>query len=113
MKAVVYHGHEDFRLDTIADASLEARTDAVVRVERTAICGSDLHLWHAPTMEIPGFTMGHEVLGVVEDVGQDVQTLAKGDRVLVSCTTGCGNCWMCNHQQWGGCSWIVSRRTCS
>ncbi len=103
MKAVVYHGHEDFRVQQVADPGLQEASDALVRVTRSAICGSDLHLWHAPTMGSPGFTMGHEVLGVVEDVGDDVQGLKKGDRVLVSCTTGCGRCWMCQHDEYGGC----------
>lgn len=103
MKAVVYHGHEDFRVDHVEDPKLLAPTDAVVRTVRTAICGSDLHLWHAPTMEIPGFTLGHEVLGVVEDVGADVRSVKPGDRVLVSCTAGCGDCQMCRHDAWGAC----------
>lgn len=103
MKAVVYHGQEDFRVEQVDDPGLQEANDALVRVTRTAICGSDLHLWHAPTMASAQFTMGHEVLGVVEDVGADVQGLAKGDRVLVSCTTGCGHCWMCKHDEYGGC----------
>ena len=103
MKAVVYHGHEDFRVDRVDDPSIQSPTDAVVRAVRTAICGSDLHLWHAPTMEVPGFTMGHEVLGVVEDVGSEVTRVLKGDRVLVSCTAGCGRCQMCHADAWGAC----------
>jgi threonine dehydrogenase-like Zn-dependent dehydrogenase len=103
MKAVIYHGHEDFRVEQVPDAEIQDSTDAVVRVTRTAICGSDLHMWHGPTLEVGGFTMGHEVLGVVEDIGSDVSGLRKGDRVLVSCTTGCGQCWMCRHDEYGGC----------
>lgn len=103
MRAVVYHGQEDFRVDQVPDPKLDAATDAIVRVTRTAICGSDLHMWHAPTIEAPGWVLGHEVLGVVEEAGTEVRTLRKGDRVLVSCTTGCGSCWMCSHQAWGGC----------
>jgi len=103
MKAVVYHGQEDFRVDHVEDPKILEPTDAIVRTVRTAICGSDLHMWHAPTMEIQGFTVGHEVLGVVEDVGADVRHIKKGDRVLVSCTTGCGHCQMCQHDAWGAC----------
>lgn len=103
MKAVVYHGHEDVRVDHVDDPRCLESTDAVIQVTRTAICGSDLHLWHAPTLEVPGFTMGHEVLGVVTDVGRDVQRYSKGDRVLVSCTAGCGMCEMCRHDAWGSC----------
>lgn len=103
MKAVVYHGKEDMRVDNVDDPKITDPNDAIVRVVRTAICGSDLHMWHAPTSEWAGFTMGHEVLGEIEEVGGDVRTLSKGDRVLVSCTTGCGGCWMCRHENWGGC----------
>ena len=83
MKAVVYHGHEDFRVEQVDDPALQAGTDAIVRVTRTAICGSDLHMWHGPTIPIPGFIMGHEVLGVIEDVGNDVHALKKGDQVAL------------------------------
>ena len=113
MKAVVYHGHEDFRVDHVDDPSLLAPTDAIVRSVRTAICGSDLHLWHAPTREIQGFTMGHEVLGVVEDVGSEVTRIRKGDRVLVSCTTGCDRCRASSERRWRPSveGWIRRRRS--
>ena len=108
MKAVVYHGHEDMRVESVPDPGLEAETDVLVRVERTAICGSDLHLWH---MEAPneggmgtGFTVGHEFLGTVESVGSAVRSVAKGDRVLVSCTIGCGQCDSCRRGVYSGCS---------
>jgi 2-desacetyl-2-hydroxyethyl bacteriochlorophyllide A dehydrogenase len=96
MKAIVYRGPKDFRLESVPDATLRSDTDAVVRVVRTAICGSDLHLWHGamPVAE-SGFAVGHEVVGVVEDAGRAVRTLRKGDRVLVACTTGCGACAAC------------------
>ncbi|MGB0618512.1 MAG: alcohol dehydrogenase catalytic domain-containing protein [Myxococcota bacterium] len=103
MKAVVYHGQEDFRVENVDDPTLLAPTDAIVRTLRTAICGSDLHFWHAPSREVPPFTVGHEVLGIVEDVGSDVRRVKKGDRVIVSCTTGCGLCQMCAHDAWGAC----------
>jgi alcohol dehydrogenase len=96
MRAIVYHGPKDFRVESVPDAGLRADTDVVVRVTQTAICGSDLHLWHGamPVAET-GFAVGHEVVGVVEDAGRAVRTLRKGDRVLVSCTTGCGACTPC------------------
>src|SRR5215471_9233688 len=96
MKAIVYRGPKDFRLESVPDAVLRNDTEVLVRVTRTAICGSDLHLWHGgmPVAE-SGFAVGHEVVGVVEDAGRAVRTLRKGDRVLVACTTGCGTCAPC------------------
>lgn len=104
MKAIVYHGPKDFRLDSVPDAALRDDSDVVVRVTRSAICGSDLHLWHGgmPVAET-GFAVGHEVVGVVEDAGRAVRTLRKGDRVLVSCTTGCGTCAPCREHLASAC----------
>ncbi len=104
MKGIVFHGKEDFRFEDVADPKILAQSDAIVRVERTAICGSDLHLWHGGAMSgEAGFTVGHEFLGVVEDVGSAVQGLKRGDRVLASCTIGCGSCSMCRRQMYSGC----------
>ena len=103
MQAIVYHGPRDFRVDGIPDPEIREPTDAVVRIERTAICGSDLHLWHGEPLPFSDFAMGHEFLGVVEDVGADVRRFARGDRVLVSCTTGCGSCAMCHDHLYTGC----------
>ena len=107
MKAMVFHGHEDIRLDDVRDPELEDQSDVLLEVERTAICGSDLHLWHledpaAAGIE-PGFTVGHEFLGRVAEVGKAVGTVAKGDRVLVSCTIGCGQCDSCRRGTYSGC----------
>ena len=96
MKAIVYHGKEDFRYENTADPKLQAEGDTIVRVQRTAICGSDLHLWHGGLGDtvgpVPGFAVGHEFLGVVEEAGKGVHGFKKGDRVLASCTVGCGTC---------------------
>ena len=96
MKAIVYHGPRDFRVDSIDDPKIQDSRDAIVRIERTAICGSDLHLWHGDPLPIGGFVMGHEFLGVIEDVGSEVGRFSRGDRVLVSCTIGCGHCASCH-----------------
>lgn len=104
MKGIVYHGPEDFRVEQVTDAGLVRDDDVVVRVSRTSICGSDLHLWHGPALPVSGFTIGHEFVGVVEDAGREVRRFKRGDRVLASCTTGCGHCGMCTRGQWGGCS---------
>lgn len=103
MKAVVYHGTEDFRVERVDDPKLEADTDAVVRVTRTAICGSDLHIWHGPPLPVTGFAMGHEFVGTVEEAGAGVGRVKRGDRVLAACTTGCGSCDLCRRGMFGGC----------
>ncbi len=103
MRAVVYHGHEDMRLEQVPDAALQHDQDIVLRVERAAICGSDLHLWHATAFPENGFTVGHEFLGTVEEVGRGVSSLRRGDRVLVACTIGCGACASCRRGSMSGC----------
>ena len=104
MKAIVFHGKEDFRFEETADPKINVPSDAIVRVERAAICGSDLHLWHGGSMTgEEGFAVGHEFLGVIEDVGSSVQGFKRGDRVLASCTVGCGSCSMCRQQMYSGC----------
>jgi threonine dehydrogenase-like Zn-dependent dehydrogenase len=102
MKAIVYHAPRDFRVESVPDPKLLAAGDAVVRIERTAICGSDLHLWHGSPLPV-SFVMGHEFMGVVEDVGSDVRRFRRGDRVLAACTLGCGSCSMCARELYSGC----------
>ncbi len=107
MQAIVYHGKEDFRYERTADPKLEGEADAIVRVTRTAICGSDLHLWHGGMGEgigaAGGFAVGHEFLGIVEETGRGVRGFKKGDRVLASCTVGCGDCALCRRGVYSGC----------
>ena len=105
MRAIVYHGKEDMRVESVPDPGLQADTDVLVRVERTAICGSDLHLWHLDSpLGANGFVVGHEFLGTIEDAGRAVTGVAKGDRVLVSCTIGCGRCASCRRGVYSGCA---------
>jgi alcohol dehydrogenase len=104
MKGVVYHGPEDFKVEDVPDPGLLLEGDALLRVTRTAICGTDLHFWHGEPLPFTGFTLGHEFMGIVEDAGSGVQRFRKGDRVLSSCTIGCGTCGMCSRGQYGGCS---------
>jgi threonine dehydrogenase-like Zn-dependent dehydrogenase len=96
MKAIVWHGKEDVRCDNVPDAKIEQPTDIVVRITATAICGSDLHLYDGlmPTMK-DGDILGHEPMGIVEEVGSSVTKLKKGDRVVVPFTIACGHCWFC------------------
>ncbi|HTO56133.1 MAG TPA: alcohol dehydrogenase catalytic domain-containing protein, partial [Myxococcota bacterium] len=107
MKAIVYHGKEDFRYESTPDPKILNENDAIVRVTRTAICGSDLHLWHGGLPEgigaAGGFAVGHEFLGIVEEVGPGVTAVKKGDRVLTSCTVGCGHCALCRRNVFSGC----------
>jgi threonine dehydrogenase-like Zn-dependent dehydrogenase len=96
MKAVTWHGRRDVRVDTVADPKIQKSTDAIVRVTSTGICGSDLHLYEVLGAFIdPGDVLGHEPMGIVEDVGSDVLDLAPGDRVVVPFNISCGNCYMC------------------
>lgn len=94
MRGVVLQGERSVETTDVPDATLSGPDGVVVRVERTAICGSDLHLYHAQ-MGMAGVRLGHEFVGTVEDVGADVRTVSKGDRVLVSGVIGCGRCVAC------------------
>ncbi|WP_275293853.1 zinc-dependent alcohol dehydrogenase [Amycolatopsis sp. La24] len=96
MKAVTWHGKRDVRVDHVPDPKIEEPTDAVVRVTSTGICGSDLHLYEVlgPFMT-EGDILGHEPMGIVEEVGSGVSSLKPGDRVVVPFNISCGHCWMC------------------
>lgn len=104
MKALVYHGTKDVRVDAVADPALEADDDIILRITATAICGSDLHLWRG---KVPGMksgdVMGHEFMGVVEETGRGVTKLKKGDRVVVPFTISCGRCFYCEQQLCAAC----------
>ena len=96
MRAVVWHGTEDVRVDTVPDPRIEEPTDAIVRITSSGLCGSDLHLYKVLTMFMEeGDILGHEPLGIVEEVGADVRHIAPGDRVVVPFNIACGACWMC------------------
>jgi threonine dehydrogenase-like Zn-dependent dehydrogenase len=98
MRALVWHGKEDVRVETVADPAIVDPTDAIVRITATCICGSDLHLYdgYMPGMK-PGDVLGHEPMGIVEEVGSAVTKLKRGDRVVVPFTISCGSCWFCTH----------------
>lgn len=95
MKATYMFGAGDVRVIEVPDASVTAPTDAVVRVTRACVCGSDLHPFHTMPASERGRAMGHEFIGVVEDVGADVGTLAKGDFVISPFVYSCGTCDFC------------------
>lgn len=95
MRTVVFDGVGKVRLADVPSPVLEQPGDAVVRVTRTAICGSDLHFFHGKAPLEPGDVMGHEAVGVVESIGSGVTRFAPGDRVVVAFNIACGSCWFC------------------
>ena len=95
MRGIVYHGPEDMRVENVPDPRpIDARS-AVVKIEATAICGSDLHLYHG-SFDVEGpFTVGHEFVGEVVETGSEVRNFRSGDRVIVAGVIGCGDCARC------------------
>ncbi|QNS02861.1 alcohol dehydrogenase catalytic domain-containing protein [Streptomyces xanthii] len=96
MRALTWHGKRDVRVDHVKDPVLQEPDDILVRTTSTGLCGSDLHLYEVlgPYLD-PGDILGHEPMGVVEDIGADVTELAVGDRVVVPFNISCGHCHMC------------------
>jgi alcohol dehydrogenase len=104
MKALVYHGPGERGWDTVDDPAIVAPTDAIVRIDTSTICGTDLHILKGDVPEtLPGTVLGHEAVGTVEEVGAGVTTVAVGDRVLMSCVSSCGRCRYCKEQRYGQC----------
>ncbi|CUU56229.1 hypothetical protein Ga0074812_107113 [Parafrankia irregularis] len=104
MKAVVWHGRRDVRVDEVPDPRIEHPGDAVIRVTSTNICGSDLHLYESlAAFMTEGDILGHEAMGVVEAVGTDVGDLQVGERVVVPFQISCGSCFMCDEQLYSQC----------
>lgn len=95
MRAVVYAEPGRVEVTDVPPPFLEQPTDALVRVTRSAICGSDLHFLHAKTPTAPGRVLGHEAVGLVEAVGPEVTSSRPGERVVVSFAVACGRCWFC------------------
>lgn len=112
MKALVYHGPGSKAWEEVPDPEIREDTDAVVQVDATTICGTDLHILKGDTPEVtPGRILGHEAVGTVTQVGAGVKTLQVGDRVLVSCISACGRCRFCREGRFGQClgggGWIL------
>ncbi|GAA2761586.1 zinc-dependent alcohol dehydrogenase [Streptomyces paradoxus] len=96
MRAVTWQGKRDVRVENVPDPTIQEPTDAVIRITSTGLCGSDLHLYEVLTpFMTPGDILGHEPMGIVEEVGAGVPDLQVGDRVVVPFQIACGNCWMC------------------
>jgi threonine dehydrogenase-like Zn-dependent dehydrogenase len=110
MKALTFHGNEDVRVDEVPDPSIQDPTDAIVRITSTAICGSDLHLYGVLGMFIDeGDILGHEPMGIVEEVGPEVTQIKAGDRVVIPFNISCGHCWMCERQFFAQCETTQNR----
>ena len=112
MKALVYHGPGRKAWETVADPVIIADTDAIVRVDATTICGTDLHILKGDLPAVTdGRILGHEAVGTVESVGAGVKNIKPGDRVLVSCVSACGACRFCRESRYGQClgggGWIL------
>jgi threonine dehydrogenase-like Zn-dependent dehydrogenase len=104
MRAVTWHGKRDVRVEQVPDPLIKEPSDAIIRVTTTNICGSDLHLYETlGAFMTPGDVLGHEPMGIVEEVGADVTGLAPGDRVVIPFQVSCGDCFMCREQLYSQC----------
>ena len=105
MKALVYHGPGQRAWESVPDPTILEPTDAIVRIDTSTICGTDLHILKGDVPEVtPGTILGHEAVGTVVEVGAAVTTIEPGDRVLVSCITSCGRCRFCKEGHYGLCT---------
>ncbi len=95
MRAVTFQGPGDVRISDVPEPEISNPGEAIVRIEATGVCGSDLHIYHGRVKIEPGFTIGHEYVGTVLEVGEDVCAVAVGDRVLGCFQSACGRCWFC------------------
>jgi threonine dehydrogenase-like Zn-dependent dehydrogenase len=104
MRALTWQGTGKVSVETVADPKLQEPTDAIVRVTSTAICGSDLHLYDVLGMYLDkGDVLGHEPMGIVEEVGAEVTHIRPGDRVVIPFNISCGRCWMCSRGYYAQC----------
>src|SRR4051794_24258603 len=112
MRALVYHGPGRKAWEEVPKPTVEADTDAIVRVDAVTICGTDLHILKGDVPTVTeGRILGHEAVGTVESVGSGVKRVRPGDKVLVSCITACGSCRFCREGRYGQClgggGWIL------
>ena len=111
MKALVYHGPGKKALEQRPKPEIATASDAIVKITKTTICGTDLHILKGDVASCkPGRILGHEGVGVVESVGQAVTAFKPGDKVLISCVSACGKCSYCRRQMYSHCTtggWIL------
>lgn len=104
MKAITYQGVRKVQVKNVEDPKLVKADDIIVKITSTTICGSDLHLIRGMMPKLPtGFIIGHEAMGTVEEAGKEVNSVKKGDRVIVPFPVACGHCWYCDHGLWSQC----------
>jgi threonine dehydrogenase-like Zn-dependent dehydrogenase len=104
VRALTWQGAQKVSVETVPDPQIQEPTDAIVRMTSTAICGSDLHLYDVLGMYLkPGDILGHEPMGIVEEVGPEVNHIKPGDRVVIPFNISCGHCWMCTHGYFAQC----------
>lgn len=97
MKAVTYQGIKDIQVKNVEDPAIKKKDDIIVRITSTAICGSDLHIYQGAIPTYKDYVIGHEPMGIVEEVGSDVTKVKKGDRVILPFNVSCGDCFYCNN----------------
>jgi alcohol dehydrogenase len=115
MRAVVYHGPGQKSWEEVPDPEIIDEGDIIVRVDAATICGTDLHILKGDVPAVRnGRILGHEAVGTIEEVGEGVQTLTEGDRVLVSCISACGTCRFCRESRYGQClgtgGWVLGHK---
>lgn len=104
MRAVVFHGVGDIRLDDVEEPKIQEPTDVIIRLTSSAICGTDLHMVRGTLAGMqPGTILGHEGVGVIEELGSNARNLNAGDRVVVGSTIGCGYCMYCREGFYAQC----------
>ncbi|MFD1448032.1 zinc-dependent alcohol dehydrogenase [Oceanobacillus profundus] len=103
MKAVTFQGEKAMETKNVDDPKIQENSDMIVRITASGICGSDLHLYHGGIVPKEDYVVGHEPMGIVEEVGSDVKNLKKGDRVVIPFNIGCGECFFCNNQMESQC----------
>lgn len=97
MKAVTFQGVKDMKVKNVKDPELEKKDDIIVKITSTAICGSDLHIYQGALPARKDYVIGHEPMGIVEEVGPEVTKVKKGDRIVLPFNVSCGQCFYCNH----------------
>jgi S-(hydroxymethyl)glutathione dehydrogenase / alcohol dehydrogenase len=103
MKGVTFQGKEKMVVKEVETPYIQENTDMIVRITASGICGSDLHLYHGGIEPERDYVVGHEPMGIVEEVGFEVKSLKKGDRVVIPFNIGCGECFFCNNQMESQC----------